>query len=108
MATPAEEMPSDPALVVIARPGEGSFDDWLAELERGEPSAVDADAAGAPGDPRARRALTRLVLDSSAGVELVLRTPIGRQLEDRLPRARRSGFPSTISSKLLLCFGAAS
>lgn len=30
--------------------------------------------------------MTRLVLDASAGVELVLRTPIGRQLEARLPR----------------------
>jgi len=30
--------------------------------------------------------LSRLVLDASAGVELALRTPIGRQLEDRLPR----------------------
>jgi hypothetical protein len=47
MATPAEEKPSDPALVVIDRPGEASFDDWLAELEGDEPSAVDADAAEA-------------------------------------------------------------
>ena len=30
--------------------------------------------------------MTHLVLDASAGVELALRTPIGRQLEDRLPR----------------------
>jgi len=30
--------------------------------------------------------LTHLVLDASAGVELALRTPIGWQMEDRLPR----------------------
>jgi len=47
MATPAEEMPSDPALVVIDRPSDVSFDDWLAELEGDDPSAVDADAAAA-------------------------------------------------------------
>jgi hypothetical protein len=47
MATPAGEMPSDPALVVIDRPGKASFDDWLAELEGDDPSAVDADAAEA-------------------------------------------------------------
>jgi len=45
MATRAEEMPSDPVLVVIDRPGEVSFDDWLAALEGDDPSAVDADAA---------------------------------------------------------------
>lgn len=47
MATPAENTPNDPALVVIDRPSEASFDDWLAELEDDEPSAVDADAAEA-------------------------------------------------------------
>lgn len=47
MATPAENTPNDPALVVIDRPSEASFDDWLAELEDDDPSAVDADAAEA-------------------------------------------------------------
>jgi len=45
MATPAEDTPSDPALVVVDRPSGASFDDWLAELAGDEPSAVDADAA---------------------------------------------------------------
>jgi len=45
MGTPAEEMKSDPALGVTDRPGEASFDDWLADLEGDDPSAIDADGA---------------------------------------------------------------
>jgi predicted nucleic acid-binding protein len=37
--------------------------------------------------------LTRIVLDASAGVEIVLRTPIGRQLRAKLPVGAETWVP---------------
>ncbi len=38
------------------------------------------------GDPRTRRALTRVALDASAGVEIALQTPDGLRIESLLPQ----------------------